>query len=122
MRPLGHVGLALSTSLTMLFNFAQLSFYLRRKLGRLDGRHMARTALKVGLASAGMAVVVRGFVWVTESMWRGHSWQCAVVVVGGVAMGAGLTWGLFKLIRVDELHDLEDAFGGITRKFGLRRG
>ena len=41
MRPLGHVGLALSTSLTMLFNFAQLSFYLRRKLGRLEGRRMA---------------------------------------------------------------------------------
>jgi len=121
MRPLGHVGLALSTSLTMLFNFAQLSFYLRKKLGRLDGRHMARTALKVGLASAGMAAVVKTFVWFTQPMWRGHSLQCAVIVFGGLAMGVGITWGLFKLLKVDELHDLEEAFGGITRRFGIGR-
>jgi putative peptidoglycan lipid II flippase len=121
MRWLGHVGLALSTSLTMLFNFAQLSFYLRRKLGRLDGRRMARTALKVGLASAAMAAIVRGFVWATNAFWRGHSWQCAAVVLGGLLMGVLFTWLFFRVARVEELGDLEEAFGGLARKLGFRR-
>jgi putative peptidoglycan lipid II flippase len=121
MRVLGHVGLALSTSLTMLFNFAQLSFYLRRKLGRLDGKHMMRTALRVGLASAAMAAIIRGIVWATEGFWRMHSWQCATIVFGGTALGALLTWMFYRLFRVDELADLEDAMAGFGRKLGIGR-
>jgi putative peptidoglycan lipid II flippase len=119
MQSLGHVGLALSTSLTMLFNFAQLSFYLRKRLRRLEGRRMARTLLKTTLASAAMAAVLRAVVWGTEQAWVGNTLACALLVFGGIALGAGLTWALFRLARVEELPELESALAGLGRKLGM---
>ena len=121
MGPLGHVGLALSTSLTMLFNFAQLSFYLRRKLKRLEGKRMGATFLRTALASAGMAAVVRGAVWATERFWQGNTLACALVVFGSIALGAGLTWAFFRVARVEELPELESALAGLGRKLGIVR-
>jgi len=120
MGPLGHVGLALSTSLTMLFNFAQLSFYLRRKLRRLEGRRMATTLLKTAVGSALMAVALRAMVWGTEASWRGNTLVCALVVFGGIALGAALTWALFRAARVEELPELESAAAGLGRRLGIR--
>ncbi len=121
MGPLGHVGLALSTSLTMLFNFAQLSFYLRRRLKRLEGRRMGTTFLKTALASAGMALLVRAVVHASESYWVGGTIACAIVVFGGIALGVGLTWAFFRLARVEELPELESAMAGLGRKLGIGR-
>jgi putative peptidoglycan lipid II flippase len=121
MGPLGHVGLALSTSLTMLFNFAQLSFYLRRKLKRLEGKRMGTTFLKTALASAGMAAVIRGAVWATERFWQGNTLACALVVFGSIALGAALTWAFFRMARVEELPELESALAGLGRKLGIGR-
>jgi putative peptidoglycan lipid II flippase len=121
MGPLGHVGLALSTSLTMLFNFAQLSFYLRRKLKRLEGRRMGTTLVKTALASAGMAAVIRGVVWATEHAWERSVPVCALVVFGCIALGTGLTWAFFRLARVEELPELESAMAGLGRKLGIGR-
>jgi putative peptidoglycan lipid II flippase len=120
MRVLGHVGLALSTSLTMLFNFAQLSFYLRRKLKRLEGRRLGSTFLRTALASAGMAAAVRAGVWATEAQWRAGTLTCAAVVAGGIGLGVGLTWAFYRLTRVEELPELESAMAGLGRKLGLK--
>jgi putative peptidoglycan lipid II flippase len=120
MRVLGHVGLALSTSLTMLFNFAQLSFYLRRKLKRLEGRRLGSTFLRTALASAGMAAAVRAGVWATEAQWRAGTLTCAAVVAVGLALGVGLTWAFYRLTRVEELPELESAMAGLGRKLGLK--
>ena len=120
MGPLGHVGLALSTSLTMLFNFAQLSFYLRRKLRRLEGRRMLSTFVKTASASAIMAVAIRAAVWGSEAAWRGNTIVCALVVFGGIAVGAALTWAFFRVLRVEELPELESAAAGLGRRLGLK--
>jgi len=120
MGPLGHVGLALSTSLTMLFNFAQLSFYLRRKLRRLEGRRMFTTFAKTAAASAIMAIAVRAAVWASEGAWRGNILVCALVVFGGIAVGAVLNWAFFRVLRVEELPELESAAAGLGRRLGLR--
>lgn len=121
MGPLGHVGLALSTSLTMLFNFAQLSFFLRRRLERLEGRRMGITFLKTALASAAMALLVRAVVHASEDFWRGNTIACALVVFGSIALGVGLTWAFFRLARVEELPELENAMSGLGRKLGIGR-
>jgi putative peptidoglycan lipid II flippase len=121
MGPLGHVGLALSTSLTMLFNFAQLSWAMRRKLGRFEGRRLLATVLRTGLASLAMALLVRtGVLWAV-SWWRGSFGGAALVVGTGLVAGFVLTWFLYRAFRVAELDDLEAALGGIGRRLGLRR-
>jgi putative peptidoglycan lipid II flippase len=123
MGPLGHVGLALSTSLTMLFNFAQLSYYLRRKLKRLEGKRMGATFVRTALASAAMAAAIRAGVWATQGFWRNHTPSCALVVAVGIVLGVGLTWAFYRLMRVEELPELEGVALGAARRLGLvRRG
>jgi putative peptidoglycan lipid II flippase len=121
MGPLGHVGLALSTSLTMLFNFAQLSFFLRPRLKRLEGRRIAATFARTGLASAAMALVVRAAVYFTEPWWRSGTVASGLLVFAGIAVGAGLTWGFYRIARVEELPELEEAVAGLGRRLGLTR-
>lgn len=121
MGPLGHVGLALSTSLTMLFNFGQLSVALRKKLGRFEGRALLGTLARCTPAALGMALAVRGLVVLTEATWRGSFVGAAGVVIGGMALGVGLTWALYRATRVAELAELEDAVAGIGRRLGIRR-
>jgi hypothetical protein len=48
----------MSTSIVALVNFALLMILMRRKLGRIGGRHLSRTFGKICLASFVMAVVV----------------------------------------------------------------
>jgi putative peptidoglycan lipid II flippase len=66
-RRYGHVGLALSTSVVALVNCVLLLFFMRRKLGRIEGRHLLRTFLKICAASFVMAVIA----WLVN-------WQVAV--------------------------------------------
>jgi hypothetical protein len=106
----------------MLFNFAQLSWAMRKRLGRFAGRALASTALKTGLASAGMAVIVRGGVLAAAPWWRESFMGAAVVVAGGLLVGVVVTWGMYRALRVAELADLEAALGGLGRRLGIRRG
>lgn len=50
----GHVGVALATSVVALVNFFALAYFMRRKIGRLNGREIARSFAKIALASAVM--------------------------------------------------------------------
>jgi putative peptidoglycan lipid II flippase len=121
MGPLGHVGLALSTSLTMLFNFGQLSWAMRRKLGRFEGRRLLATVARTAAASALMALVLRAAVLGTTAWWRGSFGGAALVVGAGMLAGVGATWALYRLLRVAELPDLEASLGGIARRLGIGR-
>jgi putative peptidoglycan lipid II flippase len=113
---LGHVGLALSTSLTMLFNFAQLSWFLRRRLHRLEGRRTADAFVRTAFASALMALAVRAGVLASERFWRSGPVEAGIVVAAAIGLGAPLAWGLFKLARVRELAELEAAGAAILHR------
>jgi putative peptidoglycan lipid II flippase len=53
----GHVGVALATSAVALVNFLALTFLMRRKIGRLNGREIATALLKIAVAAAVMSAV-----------------------------------------------------------------
>lgn len=59
MGPLGHGGLALATSLASVLNLGLLVYALRRKLGSLGWRHIAKSACK----TLGNAVIMGAVVW-----------------------------------------------------------
>ncbi len=52
MGPLQHGGLALATSLSAILNFSLLLLILRKRIGRIDGKRILNSHLKVLLASA----------------------------------------------------------------------
>ena len=58
MFPLKINGLALSTSISGIFNFFLLLFILRKKIGKLDGMRMLSSFIRVLAASMVMAIVI----------------------------------------------------------------
>jgi putative peptidoglycan lipid II flippase len=110
--PFGHVGLACSTSTVALVNFLLLALFMRRRLGRLGGRALAVTALKIALASAALAVVA----WiVNESAGalpvHGFALEFGRVVIA-IALAGATFYAVCRLLQVDELKEAIDAIGG----------
>jgi putative peptidoglycan lipid II flippase len=110
--PFGHVGLAFSTSAVALVNFLLLALIMRRRLGRLGGRQLAVTALKIGLASAALAVVA----WIVNENAgalpiRGLALEFGRVVIAIVLAGATF-YVVCRLLQAEELQEAIDAIGG----------
>jgi putative peptidoglycan lipid II flippase len=120
MHRLGHVGLALSTGLTAIFNFCQLWFWLRRKIGGFGGRRLLSAGTRIFGASLLMGGGLFGFVWLTRG-WMAHGLPGKAAVVGiGVALGGALTLVLYRLFQVEEYRDLEAAFSAVTKRVRRR--
>ena len=100
---LGHLGLALSTSAVALFGSAALFLLLRRRIGRIHGRALAASVVKILCASAAM-----GLACYLSS--RGvHHWlgarkiaQIADVAIS-IPLGALVYYALCRGMRVAEL-------------------
>ena len=108
MRPLAHRGLALATSITSIVNLLQLGFYLRRRIGLLEGRRMARTFLRVAIAGGAAAAVCAVGASAAAPLVGGRLAAEALVVAGGFAFGTLGTFLMMKVLRVEEVHALED--------------
>ena len=120
MQRLGHVGLALSTGLTAIFNFCQLWLWLRGKIGGFGGRRLLFSAARIFGASLLMGGALFAFVWATRG-WMAHGLSGEAFVVGiGVALGGALTLAFYRLFQVEERKDLEAALAAVTRR--VRRG
>lgn len=110
----GHVGVALATSVVALVNFFALAFLMRRKIDRLNGRSIISAFGRISVASAAMTVVcyftyhalharldARGF--------SAKAIECFVpILLGGVVFV-----GAAKILRVSEVDKL---FAALRRK------
>lgn len=110
--PFGHVGLAFSTSAVALVNFLLLVLLMRRRVGRLAGRKLAVTAVKIALASAALGVVA----WtVNESAGalpiHGLALEFTRVILA-IVVATATFYGVCRLLQVDELQEAIDAIGG----------
>jgi putative peptidoglycan lipid II flippase len=119
--PFGHVGLAFSTSTVALVNFLLLAVFMRRRLGRLDGRRLANTVLRVAAASCAMAAGA----WSASELlsWlplRGlglHLLQVSAALV----LAAAIFYASCRLLRVAELDDAVNALGSRLVRIVRRR-
>src|SRR6266480_3181982 len=108
----GHVGLAFSTSTVALVNFLLLALFMRQRLGRLEGRRLGRTIMRVVIASGAMASVV----WmvaegVTALQLHGHALHF-ILVVASVASAAIVFYLACRILQVKELDDAINAIAG----------
>jgi len=103
MHPLQHRGLALATSISSVLNFALLFEMLRRKIGPMGGRVLARAAGKIFLASLLAAVAAFG---VAAGLGRamGSAGLVArfVVVLGGLATASIVYLAATFTFRIEE--------------------
>jgi len=112
-RRYGHVGLAMSTSIVALVNFALLMILMRRKLGRIGGRHLSRTFGKICLASFVMAIVVWLVNWQVgvQLPLKGTLFRL-VQVPSSIAAGALSFYFLCRMLGVQELDEAIGSVGG----------
>jgi putative peptidoglycan lipid II flippase len=112
---LGHLGLALATSITSIGNLLQLAFYLRRRLGRLEGRRMAGTLFRVSLASLGIALLCLVLLRLMPRGGGGPVTDGVLVAVGALIAAFG-GYALMKLLRVEEVATVDGLLAGLRRR------
>src|SRR5437867_1404372 len=114
MKPFGHVGLALATSLTSMVNLAQLALALRKRVGLLEGRRMLRTTLRVAAASivaCGACALALWFLHVPRGFMRELVMVAALALIGGAG-----TYAMMKVLHVEEVAVVDDLVQSLIRK------
>jgi putative peptidoglycan lipid II flippase len=100
MRPMAHAGLALASSSASYVNLALLVWLVRRRLGPLGGRVIARSVGRTVLAAIAVALWCGAARWLWPdgaSRWMDVAWLA--VAVGG---GALVFWSASGLLGSDE--------------------
>jgi putative peptidoglycan lipid II flippase len=107
---LGVTGLALANTTAALLEMVLLIVMIRKRLGGLDDRRLALSAVKTTVASIVMGVAVWGFL--------GAAANTSVIIrtFGGIAIGAAVFFVVAWLLRSEELHG---ALGMVRRRLRL---
>jgi putative peptidoglycan lipid II flippase len=95
---LGVTGLALANTIAALVEMVLLIVMIRKRLGGLDDRRLALSALKTTAAAVVMGVAVWGFLGVAT--------HAGVIIraFGGIIIGMGVFFVVAWLLRSEELH------------------
>ena len=103
---MGYRGLALGTALAAMFNAGVLLWFLRGRLGGLDGRRLAIALLKVVLASAVMGIAAYlTLQWITRLTPAGGELAKAARVLGSIGVAMLALAGAARLLRIQEFND-----------------
>jgi putative peptidoglycan lipid II flippase len=117
---IGHVGVALATSCVALINFFALALMMRKRIGRLNGRGIISSFVRIAIASAAMsAVCYFSYHYLTQRFE--HKPFSIKLIEAFVPIGLGAVTFIVaaKLLRISEL---EKIYGALSAKLGRRRG
>jgi putative peptidoglycan lipid II flippase len=118
-RVMGFRGLALGTAIAAVLNAVVLVALLSRRLGGLDGRRVANSALRIILASAVMGLAVWYISsWLPAALPLAGFWGRFVNVFTSIAAGVLVFLATARVLRVEEL---DDAIRRVTARLGSRR-
>jgi len=118
--PLGHAGLALSTSAVALANFALLLVFMRRKIGRIEGRLLVRSLAKIGLAAALMAASARLVSLAVTALSLDGFALHLIQVAAAIAAALAVFYFACRLLRVAELEEAVRAVAGRFMRLARR--
>jgi len=105
MKPLGHGGLALATSIASIFNVVVLIHLLRKRLGLMGGRKILASALRIAFNSA----VMGGLIYFMSAAWFDASaalTEKLVVLLVCILAAVAAFAGLARLTQYEELRFL----------------
>jgi putative peptidoglycan lipid II flippase len=118
-RVLGYAGLALGTGLAALVNAGLLFWFLRKRLGGLDGRRVSVSLTKILIASVVMSIAAWGMEYGLSQVWPGEDvFHRFVRVMSAVGTGLATLAISAKLLRLQEF---ERAFGRVLGRFVKRK-
>ena len=117
MKPLGHGGLALATSLASILNLGLLVYALKNKLGGLGWKSIARSFCKTLVSSIAMGLAA----WAAGLVFLSEQYPTLAGLLGGVAaciaIGIFTYAGVAYVLKSSELHVvLAEVRKGIARK------
>lgn len=110
MGPLRHGGLALANALASMLNFTVLMYFLKKRLGKVEGARILASFGKVAAASAAMGLLA--WLALKGEMWSrpGESLLKAAWLFGGIALST-LAYGIFcRILGCEELDFMVERF------------
>jgi putative peptidoglycan lipid II flippase len=106
-RRFGYLGLAVGTSVTAFVNASVLLWFLRRRIGGLDGGRLLGILLRTVIAAAVMAAAAWGIERALAQALPGRSFPIqAVHVLGGISGALAVLLLTARLLRLDEMTDV----------------
>jgi putative peptidoglycan lipid II flippase len=113
---LGVMGLALATSVTAIANLLQLAWYLRRRVGPLEGRRMLNTLWRVSAAAAFASFLCAAALRLVgphvPAGWLGD----AMEVAGGLLLALVSGYAAMKALKVEELGTVASLAASLRRR------
>ena len=112
----GHVGVALATSTVALVNFFALALLMRKRIGRIDGRDIISSFLRIAVASAALSLVCYfSYRFLLNQLGTGNFTARLIetfvpIFLGGIAFVVAA-----KILRVREIDKLANT---LKRKLG----
>jgi len=115
--PLQHGGLALAASLSAMVNITMLTLLLRKKIGRMDGKRIFNSLLKIIPVSAAMGLI--GWMISKQPVWQtgGNTLLKAALLFGGMSSCFLFYVAAMWLLRSEELRFMWDI---VKRKTGKK--
>ncbi len=101
--PLGVAGITLSTSIVSAFNMVLLVWLLRRQIGLIGGRGIARAAAAATLCAAALAAVSGGIWYALRGYAGGGFVPLLLAVLLAVGAGGAVYLGLARALKLEEL-------------------
>lgn len=100
--PLAHGGLAFATTIAAFVQMILLFYYLRKKLGTMDGLAVISTSLKTLIASLLMAMVIWGWMAWLSPLIGVSKMPSLLVLVSGTVIGAMVFALMVKVLNMQE--------------------
>jgi len=102
-KPLAQGGLALAISLSGIVNMFLLLYFLKRKIGLIDGRRILTSLIKILFASTIMGMAVWLVFRYTSTFADTNFWGSLINLVVGTCVGAAVFLILAVVLRMQEL-------------------
>ena len=103
MGPLRHGGLAFANAIASAINFILLFHFLRKRLGRIDGRKIIHSFIKTAIAALIMGAA--GFFSIKQLMWSNAAsvFEKSAILAGVIVLCTGIYILIMYLMKSEEL-------------------
>jgi putative peptidoglycan lipid II flippase len=111
----GHVGVALATSIVATVNVLALTWFMRRRIDRIDGREIGSATIRIVIASVAMSATAYFAYRLLADHFASEVFVVRLIEVF-VPIAVGMITFLIaaKILRISEV---EKIYGALKRKF-----